>query len=65
MNITLKSVSYGPTEEELVAMQEEKKKANVEMVPNAIFAPKQKPNNDAKKLSNNGKHVIKPVELKN
>ena len=65
MNITLKSVSYGPTEEELAAMQEEKKKANAEMIPNAIFAPKQKPNNDAKKPSNNGKHIIKPVELKN
>lgn len=65
MNITLKSVSYGPTEEELAAMQKEKKKANAEMIPNAIFAPKQKPNNDAKKPSNNGKHIIKPVELKN
>ena len=41
MNIHLKSVSYGPTDEELAAMEEEAK-SNTFTLPNgALFAPKQ------------------------
>lgn len=64
MNISLKSVSYGPTDEELAAIEEEKKSKGVAL-PKEIFTPKQKPGDDAKfKPSSDNKFVIKPVELK-
>ena len=64
MNITLKSVSYGPTDEELAAMEEEKKSKGVAL-PEGIFTPKNKPELDSKsKPSPDNKLVVKPVELK-
>lgn len=62
MNITLKSVSYGPTEEELAAQEEENvaQKASKTKFENGVFAPKQNPENSA----NSGKVVITPVEKK-
>lgn len=64
MNITLKSVSYGPTDEELAAMKEEKKSKG-KTLPEGIVLPKQKSEGDAKsKPSSDNKLVIKPVELK-
>jgi hypothetical protein len=63
MNITLKSVSYGPTDEELAAMKEKKSKGKT--LPEGIVLPKQKSEGDAKsKPSSDNKLVIKPVELK-
>ena len=64
MNITLKSVSYGPTDEELAAMEEEKKSKGVAL-PEGIFTPKNKPELDSKsKPATDNKLVVKPVELK-
>lgn len=42
MNIHLKSVSYGPTDEELAAMEEEAKRNTVKLPNGALFSPKQR-----------------------
>ena len=64
MNVTLKSVSYGPTEEELAAMEEEKR-ANGIQLPNGVFAPKPRPDGSMPQMPMiPQKNVVKPVEMK-
>lgn len=64
MNVTLKSVSYGPTDEEVEAMEAEKRAKGVQL-PNGIFAPKQLPDGAApSKQSINNKQIIMPVGSK-
>lgn len=66
MNVKLKSVSYGPTDEELEAIEKERRAKPVEM-PNGFFAPKQKGPKAGDlpvKPAGDKKHIIQPVELK-
>lgn len=67
MNIHLKSVSYGPTDEELAAIEAEKAKSvSLPKFENGMFAPKQKPNKDYvnkdSKSAVDNKIVVRPVE---
>lgn len=64
MNIILKSVSYGPTDEELAAMEEEAKIEEA-VLRKGLFTPKQKPEGKIEsKLSRDNNVVVKPVQLK-
>ena len=56
MNISLKSVSYGPTDEELAAQEEAKKSAESVAIPKfekVPIGPRQKPN---------GENIVKPLK---
>ncbi|MBR5821569.1 MAG: hypothetical protein IKY51_01815 [Alistipes sp.] len=64
MNVALKSVSYGPTEEELAALEEETSampKMSKKRLENGIFAPKQAPEEGE---TPQNKIVIKPTITK-
>lgn len=64
MNVALKSVSYGPTEEELAALEEETSampKMSKKRLENGIFAPKQAPEEGG---TPQNKIVIKPTITK-
>lgn len=66
MNVKLKSVSYGPTDEELEAIERERRAKPVE-IPNGFFAPKQKGPKAGDlpvKPAGDKKNIIQPVELK-
>ena len=64
MNISLKSVSYGPTDEELAAQQAEKaERATMPKFEKVPVAPKQKPAGEMpNKPSIDNRVVVKPVE---
>ena len=72
MNIALKSVSYGPTEEELAAMEEEKmaKSIAAPKFENGMFAPKNLPPHSGKgapampKTQGEGRVMVTPVDKK-
>jgi hypothetical protein len=64
MNVHLKSVSYGPTEEELAALEAEKRAKGVSL-PNGVVMPTTNPKSALpSKQSVDNKLVIKPVELR-
>lgn len=64
MNVHLKSVSYGPTDEELAAMEEEKRAKGIQL-PNGVFTPKPRPDGSMPQMPViPQKNVVKPVELK-
>ncbi len=66
MNISLKSVSYGPTEEELAAMEEEKnvKKLSQPKIENGVFSPLKREGEDGAPKDLGNKIIVKPVEKK-
>ena len=64
MNVTLKSVSYGPTDEEFAAMEEEKRAKGIQL-PNGVFTPKPRPDGSVPQMPViPQKNVVKPVEMK-
>ena len=64
MNITLKSVSYGPTDEELAAMEEEKnaKMLSQPKIERGSFSPMQRTEEGEASKSVANQVVLKPVE---